>query len=357
MRRREFQVLAGLLASIALGKPTRAAGATITFGSQWNDFKSRFLTSDGRIVDTGNGGISHTEGQGYGMVFAHHANDQAVFDQIWQWTQNHLAMAGSALHAWKFVPDAAVTVPSLISATDAELMIALALARAGASWKEDRYTEAAAAIFRDIRLLLTVQVSGRNILLPGQEGFTFLDRIVANPSYYLFPAIAMASQMDNATQWNRIADDGRDLLSACRFGPWALPADWVSVSRNDWRVTPAPGHSPRFSYDAVRVPLYLRWGNCLESVSGRLFQTYWQHFYPNIPSWIDLDTGERSPSDGPSGFQAIARMTGLTGAVLPAADSLPRFFAYDDYYSSSLCLLSWMICDELHDTASTEGAL
>ena len=39
-------------------------------GSDWRIFKQRFLAADGRIVDDGNGGISHSEGQGYGMVLA-----------------------------------------------------------------------------------------------------------------------------------------------------------------------------------------------------------------------------------------------------------------------------------------------
>ncbi|VFS87165.1 Endoglucanase precursor [Raoultella terrigena] len=30
----------------------------------WESYKSRFMMADGRIVDTGNGSVSHTEGQG-----------------------------------------------------------------------------------------------------------------------------------------------------------------------------------------------------------------------------------------------------------------------------------------------------
>ncbi|MGM1325019.1 glycosyl hydrolase family 8, partial [Klebsiella michiganensis] len=30
----------------------------------WESYKSRFMMPDGRIIDTGNGNVSHTEGQG-----------------------------------------------------------------------------------------------------------------------------------------------------------------------------------------------------------------------------------------------------------------------------------------------------
>lgn len=351
-----------ILATVGgLGAPPLMRSAQATpppdFATQWTTFKSRFLTADGRIVDTGNKGISHTEGQGYGMLFACHAGDRAGFHHLWSWTERTLSLAGSALHAWKYMPDAPVPVPSLTSATDAELMLALALARAGGQWNERRYTQAAGRIFKDIRLLLTVQLNGRNLLLPGQDGFLSADAAVINPSYYLFPALAMAAQLDNAAQWQRIAADGTVFLSDCRFGEWGLPADWVSVSQTAWTLAPAPGHSPRFSYDAIRVPLYLLWGAKLAEVGGTRFQAYWRHFAPHIPSWIDLETNARSATDGPAGFRAIAQMTGLSGAGLPQPDSLPLFGAADDYYSAALCLLSRMVCEELrdHQTSSEQG--
>ena len=36
----------------------------------WESYKSRFMMADGRIVDTGNGNVSHTEGQGFAMLLA-----------------------------------------------------------------------------------------------------------------------------------------------------------------------------------------------------------------------------------------------------------------------------------------------
>ena len=36
----------------------------------WRSYKQRFVATDGRVIDTGNKNVSHTEGQGYAMLFA-----------------------------------------------------------------------------------------------------------------------------------------------------------------------------------------------------------------------------------------------------------------------------------------------
>lgn len=56
----------------------------------WIHFKAKFLMQDGRVLDTGNGSVSHSEGQGYGMLFAVAANDKQSFQRIWNWTKQSL---------------------------------------------------------------------------------------------------------------------------------------------------------------------------------------------------------------------------------------------------------------------------
>lgn len=43
----------------------------------WESYKSRFMMPDGRIIDTGNGNVSHTEGQGFAMLLAVANNDRS----------------------------------------------------------------------------------------------------------------------------------------------------------------------------------------------------------------------------------------------------------------------------------------
>ena len=68
----------------------------------WKQYKNRFLMSNGRILDTNNGNISHSEGQGTAMLFAVTNNDRRSFEQIWRWTVEHLQIRGDALFAWKW---------------------------------------------------------------------------------------------------------------------------------------------------------------------------------------------------------------------------------------------------------------
>src|SRR6201989_3063834 len=107
--------------------------------------KSEFLV-DGRIIDRANGNISHSEGQGYGMLLSVAADDRDSFEAIWNWTQKQLYVRGDNLAAWKWDPDANPHVSDQNNATDGDLLIAWALMRAGKKWSEPKYTDAARAI-------------------------------------------------------------------------------------------------------------------------------------------------------------------------------------------------------------------
>jgi hypothetical protein len=72
--------------------------------SEWQAFTSRYLSAEGRIIDTANDGISHSEGQGYGMFFAAHFGDRRRFDLIWEWTQANLSRPQDSLFMWRFDP-------------------------------------------------------------------------------------------------------------------------------------------------------------------------------------------------------------------------------------------------------------
>jgi endoglucanase len=56
----------------------------------WERYKARFMMPDGRIIDTANGNVSHTEGQGFAMLLAVANNDRPAFDKLWQWTDSTL---------------------------------------------------------------------------------------------------------------------------------------------------------------------------------------------------------------------------------------------------------------------------
>src|SRR5476649_2308750 len=62
----------------------------------WSAYKSRFLMPDGRIIDTANKNVSHTEGQGFSMLLAVFNDDQATFDKLWQWANTRCIARTSA---------------------------------------------------------------------------------------------------------------------------------------------------------------------------------------------------------------------------------------------------------------------
>ncbi len=90
----------------------------------WDTYKSRFLQSDGRIIDTGNNNVSHTEGQGYGMLLAVAYDDRAAFDRLWKWTRTTLRNPQNDLFYWRYIPGAQDPVADKNNASDGDVLIA-----------------------------------------------------------------------------------------------------------------------------------------------------------------------------------------------------------------------------------------
>jgi endoglucanase len=47
----------------------------------WESYRQAFIR-DGRVIDVDNGGITHSEAQGYGMLLAEAAGDRPTFDRL-----------------------------------------------------------------------------------------------------------------------------------------------------------------------------------------------------------------------------------------------------------------------------------
>jgi endoglucanase len=75
-----FSVAVAML-YLALAQVAAAQEAPVS-ASEWSLYKARFLDRGGRIVDNGNGGISHSEGQGYGLLLSYLAGNRADFKLI-----------------------------------------------------------------------------------------------------------------------------------------------------------------------------------------------------------------------------------------------------------------------------------
>jgi endo-1,4-beta-D-glucanase Y len=63
-----------------LSAPAQAVeGESTILPAEWSSYKESFVTEDGRVVDTANNGISHSESQGYGLILAVLAGRPAGF--------------------------------------------------------------------------------------------------------------------------------------------------------------------------------------------------------------------------------------------------------------------------------------
>jgi endoglucanase len=332
-------VLAVVLAAALFLVPTLAWAEDAPLAGEWLKYRDRFVGDDGRVRDTGNKDVSHTEGQGWGMLFAEACDDRASFDRIWQWTHDKLQQPNSALFSWRWDPHDKNPIADANNATDGDMLIAWALARAARRWHSPDYSAAAQRIVADIQEKLIVRSAGRLVLLPGGAGFTAKDgTITLNPSYYIFPAMEEFHRLDGSALWTRLRYDGVALLAKARFGEWKLTPDWISVDKAG-KVTPAANQPPRFGFDAIRIPLYLIWGRVATSDMLSAEMKFWNGFADKlVPAWVDVTNGSVVPCAAPSGFQAIIELVRARLNAKPSAP--PQIGDSDDYYSASLILLS-----------------
>jgi endoglucanase len=296
--------------------------------SFWSLFRKAFLDPSGRIVDTGNGGISHSEGQGYGLILSVLANDRASFQSMLGWTEANLARQDVALFAWKYDPRAPNPVSDPNNATDGDTLIAWALAEAARRWGGSAWSARSKAIRTAIRQTLVVERHDRHLLLPGRFGFVTGDVVTLNPSYFIWPALDVFAGLDGDGLWSPVIEGAEKVVRESRFGASQLPCDWVEIG-SDNAVVPARGRPPRFGYDAIRVPLYAMAGRRASMVQP--IADFWRAD-PHPPAWIDVNTGERANYPLSAGGMAILRRT---LGQKPGPEALDT-----DYFSAALQALT-----------------
>jgi endo-1,4-beta-D-glucanase Y len=323
--------------------------------TEWAVFRGRFVTREGRVMDTGKGDETHTEGQGFGMLFAAEAGDTNSFDTILEWTRRYLRHRGDNLHAWRYRGDAVEPVADQNNATDGDILIAWALMRGADLFARPALAREAALICRDILTHCTREVAGKLVLLPAQQGFEKRDHVVLNPSYYIFPALLDFERLVPGPVWRRLVADGLAICRDARFGRWNLPADWIEFPREaSFPPRMASGWPTRFSWDAVRVPLYLAWAKQADNPALQACVGFWTApENRTLPAWADLRSNTVAPYAGHAGVQAVARLACATQDRTRRIQELPRVAQAGDYYGASLILLSRIAWQEARAGAPT----
>lgn len=316
--------------------------------SDWRTFTARFVESDGRVVDTGNGGVSHSEGQGYGMLLAVAFNDRRTFSRMWDWTRKNLRRPGDNFFAWLWTPEGGGKIQDPNNASDGDLLIAWALLRAFERWGDLEYQREAGIILTEFQQKSVVATGLGPQMIPGQIGFEVDGGVVLNPSYVVFPAYKELVSTFPAPIWQQLIESGDALIERSRFGEWGLTANWVLVGENAETVRIAPGKPTDFGYDAIRVPLHIAWYNP-QSESLKPFAAFWNSLPPGseLPATVNLETNEFGPYPALPGMLAVIQLT--RAAVSKSRITVREIPEVDDeepYYSASLKLLVGMAISE-----------
>lgn len=336
-----------LLAPLAPARSAQAEGAVPSLHGQlpekaaWGAYKARFVTESGRVVDTANGGISHSEGQGYGMLLAVAANDRAAFERIWGWTRANLFVRDDALAAWRWEPAKRPAIADMNNATDGDLLIAWALTEAAEAWGETAYRVAARRTAVEIgRKLVVLKSPNGPLLLPGLSGFSADDRPdgpVINLSYYVFPAFARLPLVAPEFDWAGIGRTGLRLIEKARFGPARLPSDWISLKGGE--PQPAAGFAAQFSYNAIRIPLYLAFAGFDQPRHHDAFLAAWGGDERGL-ALVEVGQGKPATVLAERGYRALPALSACAsrGTKLPAGLRGP--VQGEHYYPTTLHLLS-----------------
>ena len=322
-------------------RPLPIGGALKGSEPLWEAYKVRFITDRGRLTDTGNKMISHSEGQGYAMLLAVAANDRATFDQLWGWTRANLMVRDDSLVAWRWEPNERPAVSDINDAADGDILIAWALTEAAEYWGDPSYRASARRLAVEIgrKLVLTKTPLGM-MLLPAVSGFAAEDRAdgpVLNPSYWVFPAFERLPLVAPEVDWNGLAQGGLNLLKAAKFGSSGLPTEWVS--ERDDKVRPADGFAQYFGYNAIRIPLYLAWAGVGERDHYAGFVA-WAERAQSRPAIVVVAAGRDVQLFGETGYAAVGALALCAVESQPLPADVRRMRINENYYPVTLHMLA-----------------
>jgi len=313
----------------------------------WAAYSARFVDPSGRVIDDANGRISHSEGQGYGMLLAYLAGDKAGFERIWTFTRTELLIRDDDLAAWRWDPDADPHVTDINAASDGDILIAYALALAGEAWSVPDYVSSATRIARALGQQVVRREGGRLVLLPGVTGFSVGERPdgpVLNLSYWIFEAFPVFARLAPEVDWAGLAASGRELLSLARLGPAKLPPDWISAPA-DRPLAPAEGFEPVFGYNSLRIVLYLLRAGIPDSDVQKAILNNWMVQNGGMPAIVNIPTGKALARLSEPGYRMLAATLAcaIDGTAIPAD---LRRLQPSQYYPSTLYLLSLSLVSE-----------
>ena len=329
---------APVLPPLDLDATPMALGGKLANPLVWANWKTRFVTEQGRVVDTGNGMISHSEGQGYGMLLAVAANDRPAFERIWAWTRANLLVRDDELIAWRFDPDKRPGVADMNNASDGDILTAWALTEAAEFWADASYRVAGRRIAVEVaRKVVIYKTAHGSLILPGATGYSAREQQgapVLNLSYYIYPAFARLKIVAPEIDWTGMSDSGLDLLKSVKTGAAGLPPEWVEVRGAG--VAPAKGFGATFGYNAIRIPLYMAWAGVGEREHYAPFAALWGAKGRGQMAVIDTATGAAVAPMAEEGYRSIMALTACVTAGTHFPAETMNTATNENYYPATL---------------------
>ncbi|MFN4099625.1 MAG: glycosyl hydrolase family 8 [Pararhodobacter sp.] len=357
MNRRDFMALLGAAPVLAAcGAQGAGAQGMLTTGDLaqraapvWAAWKDAFLQPDGRVVDGLQRNSSHSEGQGYGALLATEFGDQEAFARMIDWTEQHLAIRGDALLAWRYLPDEANPVPDMNNASDGDLFYAWALVRAATRFNERgllvRAQQIAAALAE--RCIIPSRANeGETIFLPAAQGFVHDDRVIFNPSYIMPLAMRELAAATGVVEVAQTAQHAEGILM--RLAENGPVGDWMQVTRSG--IAPAEGFSNDAGYEAMRVPLYLVWSGLKRHPAvTQMMRVYDRTVQPGVPvpTRVDPVSGAVLEASHDPGYRALAALVSCAGAPGGAGSDMPPFDPNQPYYPATLQMFAMIAANQV----------
>src|SRR5829696_298548 len=212
-------------------------------------FLHRYVSRDGRVIRHDQGGDTVSEGQAYAMLVAVGVGDRERFDAVWGWTRANLQRRDGLL-SWHWAHG---RVTDAVSASDADLLAASALARAGERWSEGTYMRDARRIAAAMIAHETVAIGDGRVLVAGP--WARRSRVV-NPSYLTPIDVERMVWLTGDGEWMEVQQAARRTALALTEGWPHLPPDWATAGHRAggvWAASSPDGTSPRYGLDASRL--------------------------------------------------------------------------------------------------------
>ena len=250
------------VAVVAADRPMVASDKTV-LADLWRVYTQTHLEpGTSRTLDSQDGALTTSEGQGYTMMRAAWMDDQQTFAESWQWTKDILQRDDSLL-ASRFGqrPDGSYDVLDQRSVTGADADVASALLMAYSRWQQDDYLYDALPIIQALWERSVVRVDGRPVLVADDLQRLDPETVLVNPSYLAPYAYHVFAQVDPDHDWAGLVDTSYSLLEELARQPLdagqtvGLPPDWVRVDRRTGELR-APGGdlTTDFGREALRSP-------------------------------------------------------------------------------------------------------